>query len=700
MVTEKTKPKSGVDHDDLIEVGREEFRLSSGDKPKILLVDDEDQFRTSLAKRLTSRGYKVLDVDNGEEAMRIARHEIPEVIVLDQKMPKMEGFETLKEIKAINPEIQVIMLTGHASIEGARETGKHDVFAYMQKPAVLEELVEKIENARQEYRFTKARLESPHIEEPGLKNWLMGKEGMRPGFIILGAILFLIMYLMPAPERLTLLLTTEKGSPHEELIMGFAAYRDLAPGQSIAQYYGRTAGLQLQGEALQKAAIQRAQVMVGVLIVAAMFWASGALPIGVTALAVAVFMYFFGVLPPNGVAKAFASDAVFFIFGVLAMATAISKTGLDRRIGLLLLTPTTSILKMGLLFAPMVAVAASFLSEHALIAFIAPIFMLVYMGAIKVGGIGKDKALVVMMLLTLNYACNVGGPGSPAAGGRNAIMIGILQDYGITVTFGQWVMYGLPYVPVMAILVGLYFYFWGRNKIQLKQLNIAASVKRESEKIGKMTMDEYKTAVVLVLLVITWSVYSGTFGMGGPVILALVALSILKVLRFKDISGIHWSVVFLYAAASGMGYGLAQTGAALWMADGFISILPATVANSSAGLSIASSLFVGILTNFMSDGATVAAMGPIVVPMATIAGVSPVMVGLATAFSSSFAHMLVIGTPNNAIIYALAKDHKTGEQLVTMKDFLHHGFVVLLMSWFVLWFWVILGYWQFLPFPA
>jgi solute carrier family 13 (sodium-dependent dicarboxylate transporter), member 2/3/5 len=142
----------------------------------------------------------------------------------------------------------------------------------------------------------------------------------------------------------------------------------------------------------------------------------------------------------------------FFIFGVLAMAAAISKTGLDRRIGILLLSPSTSLVRMSLIFAPMVAVTASFLSEHALIAFIAPIFMMVYMGAVKVGNISKDKALVVMMLLTLNYACNVGGPGSPAAGGRNAIMIGILGDYGISISFGQWVMYGLPFVPVMAVM--------------------------------------------------------------------------------------------------------------------------------------------------------------------------------------------------------------------------------------------------------
>ena len=679
-----------------------------GEKPTILLVDDEDQFRSALAKQLTVRGYHVLDVNNGEDAIKIVRHENPEVVVLDQKMPKMDGIQTLRELKNIRPEVQIIMLTGHGSIESARLTGKHDVFGYIQKPCPIDELTEKIEAGRLERTYAMLRHEIPHVEQKSFKDWFIGVQNARPGIMIIGAIIFALLYFMPPSDRLRLLLTTPKGSAQEAVILGYSDFRRLKPGQTVAQYYAERAGLyeivkapdgsktrRLLGP---EAAMKRAHVMIGVLCVAALFWATGAVPVGITALLVGVLMYFFGVLPPDGVARAFAKDAVFFIFGVLAMAAAISKTGLDRRIGILLLSPSTSLVRMSLIFAPMVAVTASFLSEHALIAFIAPIFMMVYMGAIKAGGISKDKALVVMMLLTLNYACNVGGPGSPAAGGRNAIMIGILGDYGISLSFGQWVMYGLPFVPVAAVMVGLYFFLWSRNKLQITKLDVSAAVRREADKIGKMTGDEYKTAVVLVGLIFMWSAFSATYGMGGPVILALVVLNILGILRWKEINSIHWDVVALYAAASAMGTGLAATGAALWIADSFVRALPDFLSTGS-GLAIATSLFTGVLTNFMSDGATVAAIGPICVPMATIAGASPIMVGLSTAFASSFAHMLIIGTPNNAIIFALAKDYETGEQLVTTKDFFVHGFVVLLLSFAVLWLWVILGYWQWMHFP-
>jgi sodium-dependent dicarboxylate transporter 2/3/5 len=676
-------------------------------QPRILLVDDEDPFRGTLKKQLRVRGYDVLDVSNGEDALKVVRHESPEVVVLDQKMPKVDGIQTLREIKKVKPEVQVIMLTGHGSIESARMTGKYDVFKYLPKPCPVEELVDYIEAARQERIYALARHEIPEIRRTSIRSWLMGSHNARPGVMLLGAFLFAVLYFMPTPDRLMSFLTVEKSDPSRDPIVGYSDYRKMKPGQTIAQYYSETAGLYRKATDAQGRVVhaplgpaetgKRARVMVGILVVAALFWATGGIPVGMTALLVGVLMYFFEILPPDKVAKAYAKDSVIFIFGVLALASAISKTGLDRRIGMLLLGTSTSLPKMLFLFVPMLAVTASFLSEHALTAFLAPILLMVYAAGVHRAGVAKDKRLAVVLFMSLSYAANMGGPGSPAAGGRNAVMLGILSDYGIQISFLQWVKMGLPFVPVAALVVGLYFYLISRRGMKVAKLNVAATVMRESRKIGKMTQAEYRTATVLVLLVALWATLSDRFGMGGPVILALVALNILGVLRWKDVNAIHWDVVALYAAASAIGAGLAATGGALWMADALVGLLPDFM-KSGQGLCMATSLITGIITNFMSDGATVAAIGPITVPMATLSGTSPIAVGLATAFASSFASMLIIGTPNNAIVYSLAKDPETGEQLVTMKDFLVHGTVVLLLNFVVLWLWVIFGYWRWLGF--
>jgi sodium-dependent dicarboxylate transporter 2/3/5 len=675
---------------------------------KLLIVDDETEFRVSLTKRLELRGYAVEAVGTGHDAVKVLRSDMDiDVVILDRKMPGMDGEQALKEIRQYRPAVQVIFLTGHGSIDSAMEVGKLDVFRYLDKPCDLDQLIAVIEEARATVIHAKAQHEIPHVEKGSLRTWLVGTQNSRPGIIILALVLFAGAILAPPPARLLELLSAPKTGTTADLNLGYAYYAKMDQGETVTDYYARSykigqkkAKPSGQGATYTlnaRQAAQKAQIMLGILVVAVLFWASGAVPIGVTALFVGALMYFMGILRPDDVAQAYAKDAVIFIFGVLALAVAIGKTGLDRRIALVMLKPARSLPRFMFLMLPIFAMTCSFLSEHALIAFMVPMMMMVYVISTQKAGIRKDPALATMLILALNYVANCGGPGSPAAGGRNAVMIGILGDYGVAPTFGQWVKYGLPFVPVMALVVAAYFYIALRRKVKTPDLDISGIVKQANEKIGPMNRKEYITAAVLVGLVTLWVTSSDTLGMGGPVIMALVVLNFLRIVRWKDVASIHWEVVALYASAAALGKGLAVTGAALFIADSFISLLP-EILRSGEGLAIATAVFTGIATNFMSDGATVSAIGPIAVPMSIIGDTNPWMVGFATAFASSFAHMLVIGTPNNAIVFALAKDPVTGEQLVTLKDFMKHGAIVLVLCFAVLFLWVILGYWRWIGF--
>jgi sodium-dependent dicarboxylate transporter 2/3/5 len=676
--------------------------------PKVLLVDDEDTFRQSLSRRLKLRGYECIDVSTGEDAIQAIRADAEiDVILLDRKMPVMDGEQVLKEVKAFRPELQVIMLTGHATMDSVLESGRLEAYAYLAKPCELGELIDVINRARDDKIHVMQRHEIPHHPKDSIKSWFKGAHGSRPGIIILGLFVFLTIALTPSPKRLLELVSFTKTEQMSDINLGYASYNKMETGHSITDYYcetykignhtrnddGRKTWVPLMPEQVAR----KAKVMLGILVVAALFWATGAVPMGVVALMVGMIMYFSNVLKPDDIAAAYAKDAVIFIFGVLSMALAISKTGLDRRIGMLLMAPARSI--PGLLFVvlPLLAITCSFVSEHALIAVVMPLIIVVYVSSIRASGLKKDKNLMVMFVLSMCYAANCGGPGSPAAGGRNAVMMGILADYDLAPAFGEWVLYGLPFVPVMAIVIGGYFYIVFRSRIKVKKLNIAEIVQEASSRIGPMNRNEYITAVALIGVILMWMFASDRYGMGGPVLLFLVFLNVFRIIRWKDITSIPWDVVALYAGACAMGKGLAVTGAALYLADSFVKILPDFLCRGE-GLAVATSLFTGLTTNFMSDGATVSAIGPITVPMAMIAGTHPWMIGFATAFASSFAHMLIIGTPNNAIAFALAKDPVTGEQLVTLGDFFKHGAVVLLLSFLVLWGWAFFGYWQFIKF--
>jgi DNA-binding NtrC family response regulator len=116
-------------------------------KPRILLVDDEERFRSNLQKMLDAQGLAVRAASSGAEALEELKRSPYDVIVLDIRMPGMDGLATLKEIKSINPEAEVIILSGHASMDAAMEINRLGGYDYLMKPCPLEDLLLKIEAA-------------------------------------------------------------------------------------------------------------------------------------------------------------------------------------------------------------------------------------------------------------------------------------------------------------------------------------------------------------------------------------------------------------------------------------------------------------------------------------------------------------------------------------------------------------------------
>ena len=118
-----------------------------GKNIRVMMVDDEEQFRSTTSKILTRRGYETTVAESGEAAIEILREYDQDVVVLDVKMPGMDGHEALREIKKIDPKVQVIMLTGHGTMDSAKASLKDEAFDYLNKPCDMDLLASKINDA-------------------------------------------------------------------------------------------------------------------------------------------------------------------------------------------------------------------------------------------------------------------------------------------------------------------------------------------------------------------------------------------------------------------------------------------------------------------------------------------------------------------------------------------------------------------------
>lgn len=119
----------------------------------ILFVDDEEAFVEAMAKRLTRRNMTIYTAHDGDTALKVLEeHRDIEVVILDMKMPVKDGLTVLREIKRDFPIVEVIMLTGHATVESAIDGMQNGAFDYLMKPCSIDELTDKVRKAALEFR--------------------------------------------------------------------------------------------------------------------------------------------------------------------------------------------------------------------------------------------------------------------------------------------------------------------------------------------------------------------------------------------------------------------------------------------------------------------------------------------------------------------------------------------------------------------
>jgi len=175
------------------------------------------------------------------------------------------------------------------------------------------------------------------------------------------------------------------------------------------------------------------------------------IPLPGVAFCIGLILVFTGVVTRKYVAMLYWSDACWFIMGSLMFAAAFVKTGVDKRMCLMMFKKLAvpNIKWVTLIFFIIIAPLAAFISDHALAAMFLPIGMLLYQNSLT-DEVPEDKELAKMLMIAIAMACNIGGPGAPSGGARNVIMMTYLNDmFGFDIGYFQWVTYCFPFILVM-----------------------------------------------------------------------------------------------------------------------------------------------------------------------------------------------------------------------------------------------------------
>ncbi len=130
------------------------------DGVNVLFVDDEEDFLETLLKRIRKRGVNATGVKSGEAALERLEQDLADVVILDVRMPGMDGLEALKEIKGRYPLTEVIMLTGHANVEVAIQGMELGAFDYLMKPMDIDELLYKVEDAYKKKKIQEQKIKN------------------------------------------------------------------------------------------------------------------------------------------------------------------------------------------------------------------------------------------------------------------------------------------------------------------------------------------------------------------------------------------------------------------------------------------------------------------------------------------------------------------------------------------------------------
>ena len=367
------------------------------------------------------------------------------------------------------------------------------------------------------------------------------------------------------------------------------------------------------------------------------------IPLEITAICIGVFMVALGIMDVKDAWAPYMHPVVIFIMCCLIFAISLDKAGLTKRLGYFIVKRAgSSVIRFTFIISIGLGLASSFMHDAAACA-VGIVTMLPLMRAV---GIEPNTNTAKFMLISLAFACSCGGMGTLVGGGRCMVAAAFLKEFtGIDLTFFDWIKYAMPaaLLTVPAAVGVVYLVFRPDTKFKLPEFQ---------EDIGPWSAIEKKALVVALLTFILW-LTKGLHGIDYSVtgMLGVAALVLSGVLEWEDIhKNLEWgTALFIFGGGISLGLAMGYSGAADYFAHLFF---PLVKGGGWFLLFVGVGVFGALVTNAMANVAAAALILPIVIPMAQLEGVNPAVLALSLGMATSFAMLLVIGCPPNAIAYS------------------------------------------------
>ena len=395
---------------------------------------------------------------------------------------------------------------------------------------------------------------------------------------------------------------------------------------------------------------------------------SESIPLPAVAILILIMEVILGVDTADGVASSFMSDAVFFIMGSLMLAVALVNQGLDKRLALSVINVTgNKTWRIVLGFVTISAFLSSFVGEHTVAAMMLPVAL----ALIRNAGLSTSKGttLSTLLLFSIAYGCAIGSIGTPSGGGRNVIMIGYLAEFGMgTISYLDWMKFAYPMliieIPIVTLI--LWYTFTPEQKIMDSSVR---KLKVKVAKTGKLTANQILAMVIFLFVFLGWIFLSPIIGLGIVALSGVFLYLSFGLIEWQEINrNTNWGVILLFGSAISLGIQMKETGAALWVAEQTLYYLDIIFKDIAIVRWFVSVVVTGLLTNLLSNAATVAVLGPIILDM----GGNPIIMGMMTSIASAFAYLTVVASPTCMII------HSTG--LITSGDYFKAGWKLFIIS--------------------